>query len=82
MSSGSDLWRLYPKRSITSHSICGSGPLFPGLRSEKRRAESVMAELLVVARNTGSDAGKDIQPLFGCQENIAKWANIPSQSAK
>jgi hypothetical protein len=72
MSSGCDLWQLYPKRSITSHSICGSGPLFRGLRSEKRRAKSGMAELVVVARNTVPDAGKNIQPLFRCQENIAK----------
>jgi hypothetical protein len=40
---GTELWwslcLLYPKRSITSHRFCGSGRLFPGLRSEARRAE-------------------------------------------
>jgi hypothetical protein len=38
---------LYPKRSITSHRFCGSGRLFPGLRSEMRRAESDMIGLVV-----------------------------------
>jgi hypothetical protein len=75
MSSGSDLWRLYPKRSITSHSICGSGPLFPGLRSEKRRAESGMAELPVVARNTGSD-GARISRLYSDVKGILQNEQI------
>ena len=42
-------WRLYPERSITSHSICGSGRLFPGFKRAKRRVESDMAELLVAS---------------------------------
>ena len=46
MSCSASSWRLYPERSITPHSICGSGRLFPGLERETRRAES-MTELLV-----------------------------------
>jgi hypothetical protein len=35
-------WRLYPRRSIASHSICGSGRLFTGLlEKETRRARSI-----------------------------------------
>ena len=42
------MWRLYPKRSITSHRFCGSGRLFPGLRSETRRAEIGMTGTVVM----------------------------------
>jgi hypothetical protein len=44
-SSSSSFWRLYPERSIASHSICGSGRLFPGFKRETRCGESGMAEL-------------------------------------
>jgi serine-type D-Ala-D-Ala carboxypeptidase len=45
--SGASSWRLYPERSITPHSICGSGRLFPGLESETRKADMTW---LVVAK--------------------------------
>lgn len=61
MSSGSSLWRLYPKRSIASHSICGSGRLFPGLERETRGAESmtwVVTEQMVAKNNEQPERGK------------------------
>lgn len=85
MSSGSSLWRLYPKRSIASHSICGSGRLFPGLERETRRAESMtwlVTELMVAKDNEQSEPGKDIPRLSRCQEKIAKSARKARQSAK
>ena len=45
-------WRLYPERSITPHSICGSERLFPGLlERDRQRAErmtGLLTELVVV----------------------------------
>ncbi len=45
-------WRLYPERSITPHSICGSEGLFPGLlERDRQRAErmtGLLTELVVV----------------------------------
>jgi hypothetical protein len=49
------LWRLYPKRSITSHRFCGSGRLFPGLRSETRRAKSGMIGLVATDDASNSE---------------------------
>jgi hypothetical protein len=58
MSSGSSLWRLYPKRSIASHSICGSGRLFRLFKEETRRAGSSMAELVVAGYTINSGRGQ------------------------
>jgi hypothetical protein len=46
MSSASS-WRLYPERSITPHSICGSGRLFMEFKRAKRRVDSDMAKLFI-----------------------------------
>jgi hypothetical protein len=62
MSCLSSSWRLYPERSITPHSICGSGRLLPGLESETRRAESMIGLVtdLVVAKDTSNpERGQD-----------------------
>jgi len=60
MSCAASSWRLYPKRSITSHRFCGSERLFPGL--ETRRAE-IMTEL-VVAKDTSNP--EHAQEYFTC----------------
>lgn len=89
MSSGSSLWRLYPKRSIASHSICGSGRLFPGLERETRRAESMtrLVTELVVKDNEQSrtlarifracpDVKRRLQKLHKSQDNLQKlWTS-------
>lgn len=86
MSSGSSLWRLYPKRSIASHRICGSGRLFPGLERETRRAESMtrlVTELVVAKDNEQSrtlarifracpDVKRILQNLHESQDNLQK----------
>ena len=51
-------WRLYPKRSIASHSICGSGRLFRGFNDGKREVGSditwLVTELPMVAKDTNN----------------------------
>jgi hypothetical protein len=54
MSCTASSWRLYPERSITPHSICGSERLFPGLESETRKAD--MTALLVGEQQTRTRA--------------------------
>lgn len=79
MSSGSSLWRLYPKRSITSHRFCGSGRLFRRFSDGKREAGSDMIWLLTVlvvgTTRAIPDAGKHISAPFRCQEEYCKMGN-------
>lgn len=96
MSSGSSLWRLYPKRSIASHRICGSGRLFPGLERETRRAESMtrlVTELVVAKDNEQSrtlarifracpDVKRILQNVQQSQDSWAKSAGIMGQTGK
>jgi hypothetical protein len=55
-------WRLYPERSITPHSICGSERLLPGLlEGETRRAErmtGLLTKLVVVEDSNSPNAAR------------------------
>jgi len=66
-------WRLYPERSITPHSICGSERLFPGLlerdRQRAKRMTGLLTELVVVGDLNSPNAGNGIPCLFECQDN-------------
>ena len=90
------MWRLYPKRSIVSHRICGSGRLFPGLERETRRAESMtrlVTELVVAKDNEQSrtlarifqacpDVKRILQNVQQSQDSWAKSAGIMGQTGK
>src|ERR1700730_1721097 len=47
-------WRIYPRRSIASRSICGSGRLFLGLERETRSAERMTELIPERMRSTGA----------------------------
>jgi hypothetical protein len=80
MSCSASSWRLYPKRSITSHSICGSGRLFPGFKRETRRAESMtglVTELVVAKDNEQSRTlGRISRPIQMSREYCIKCTKV------
>jgi hypothetical protein len=63
-------WRLYPERSITPHSICGSERLFPGL--ETRDAEA-MTELVVTDDNEQSRTRQQYSAIIGMSRQFQSY---------
>ena len=75
MSCSASSWRLYPERSITPHSICGSGRLFPGLERETRRAEGMtglLTELVVTDDTNYSKRGQEYSTTIQMSRQFAE----------